>query len=771
MSFFFVAIMLSVIPATELFACGPYYPHGEAVRFQLLKPNGLGYEAFAPFYYSVRGVARMHSGKGKALTDMGRRKNVRLWQERPEEQIDRQTIYDALYKGEEEVGEGNPFLEYLENDPEAKAYLSFAKKCSEYNRFNSYDPWEKDFSIEDKERKKALIEKALTRAEELDDERLKLRYRFLAVRLAYYSKEKERVRELYEDHFRSREAQNILDHWARYFMTKSIKDGAERNYQAARVFAEAPDKRFKVHYCYDRSVPIEKTLGYADNQKERAAVWLLHGIVHPGPALKSIRKLYELDPGSKGLSFLLLRELNKLEDWIQTPYYTQLQPGLCMKRDRSDYETAGSTRERVEKDRRYAQKLLDLVENADISGTYDPSLWRTGKSYLQLMLRKPELAVEGAKRILKRTEDGHPLQKGVRRIKALARVAAQPEGEAALPSELEAILMRNEDHPRFIFAIARELEYKGAHIEGAVLLSAMSEREHRWGSDLYWRSKKRHHTLFQDFYSDYFYYVDATFSPEQTQKLIADVQEGKKREGEFAEWKYGRIGEELTRLHELMGTKWIRRDSLRKAKASFERVDDTLWQSEHYPFRHYFDKDPFSWEWYNNDISIRPDSLNKEKMTEELLEELALAKDPDHPDRDLAYYRVANAYNNMSYFGNAWMMRRYFRTIHRSRSGLIDDEEYARGKRAQHYYQKAAELSDNEKFSALCLAMAGMCRDRGLRKELREEYDDLSYTELLEKQEARNEYYQRIKADYPSGTYKDLMSKCLFSRYEKARFR
>ncbi len=767
-----IVILLLAMSPSEGIACAPFYPRGEVLRFQLLEPDHLGYEGYAPFYYSARGVPRMYAGHQEALTGMGRAKNVQLWQERTDGSLGRRAIRDAIYKEQEEVRADDPFMEYLKKkDPEAREYLAFAKKCSQYNRFNSYDPWEKDHSVQKQVKKEESIGEALERARSTDDGRLTLRYRFLALRLAYYCKDLERVRRLHERFFEGREEQHIIDHWARYFKTKAMEDGPERNHHAAQVFDRAPDKRFKVHYCYERSIPVGKTLELADNDRERAAVWALHGIVHPGPALESIEKLHDLRPGSKVLSYLLLRELNKLEDWVLTPYYSQFQPALCVHNDRSEYETAAQIQKRVASDRAYASELLEFIDSVDIPETSDPLLWRTAQGYLRLMVREPEDALQDLNTVLEREDGERRLARRVERIKAVCSIARQPEGDAELPDEIAPVLMRDEEHSDLIFAIARELEYKGNHTAGTIMLSKLNEVDQGWDGGHHWRTKERHQTLRADFYKDYFYYLDATYSPDQLRALMVAVKKGKERDDAFSQWKFSVLEKDLSRLHELMGTKWIRRDELRKARTSFSRVDDSLWQSDAYPFQNYFDKDPFAWEWYNTDISIAPDSLNKELMTEQLLEYRERAKDPDAADRDLAYFRLANGYNNMTYYGNAWMMRRYYWTGRRTRSGLLDDAEYARGKKAQHYYERAAELSDNQRFTALCLALAGICRDRGLSKELREEYDDLSYTELLEKQEARNPYYQRIKTDHPDGTYEDLMNKCLFSRYQEDRVR
>ncbi len=705
--------------------------------------------------------SRIYTGFRRfGMVRKGRAKNIQLWQERVDSSFDKNAIHDAIY---EDPPESHPFLERLEKeDPMARDYLAFAKNCSEYNRFNSYDPWEKRTVVQNRQKKNELIDEALKRAKKVDDKRLSSRYRFLALRLAYYCKGSPRVKAYYRDFFKDRKERNIVDHWARYFRTKMMEDGPLRNHNAAQVFAHAPDKRYKIQFAYERSVPIDETLEHAGNDQERAAIRTLHAIKDPGKALEEIRKVHELRPGSKGLSFLILRELNKVEDRIQTPYYSQFKPALCVHNEHSEYRTAELVRKRIERDRKYARNLLDFLGSADMEEVHDPHLWRTGRGYLQLMRRKPDKAIETLDELLEEEELDSAMRKNAERIRALARVASQPKGDAELPEELHPVLMQNQEHSRFIFAVARELEYKGAHTEGALLLSTLNAGQDRW-SDVHWRSRERHHTLYQDFYNDYFYYLDATYSPRQLNRLMADVEEGREEENSFSEWKYRVIEGDMTRLHELMGTKWIRRDSLFKAKASFERVDDTLWQSNHYSFQNYFDKDPFSWEWNNVDISIRRDSLNKERVLDRLLEHLEKASDPENPDRDLHYFKVANAYHNMTYYGNAWMMRRRIRT------GLIDDEEYFSGKKAESFYEKAAETSENEKFSALCRALAGICRDRVIWRRLKEQ--ELPYEALKKKRIAQNQHYNRLKEDYPKGTYDELMSKCLFSRYREARQR
>ena len=124
----------------------------------------------------------------------------------------------------------------------------------------------------------------------------------------------------------------------------------------------------------------------------------------------------------------------------------------------------------------------------------------------------------------------------------------------------------------------------------------------------------------------------------------------------------------------------------------------------------------------------------------------------------------------MSYYGNSWMMRRYWWSTNLVKSGLIDDEEFARCDLAKKYYKKAYDLSTNDMQKALCLRMMGRCEKYALFDE--HEYDwDFDYDRYggyLQLMFSKNKSYKTLENNYPE-EYSELISNCeSFSEYYAA---
>ncbi len=49
---------------------------------------------------------------------------------------------------------------------------------------------------------------------------------------------------------------------------------------------------------------------------------------YPGRSLSVIQKIYEAEPGYREIPFLLLREINKTEDWLVTGQVTGFKPAV-----------------------------------------------------------------------------------------------------------------------------------------------------------------------------------------------------------------------------------------------------------------------------------------------------------------------------------------------------------------------------------------------------------------------------------------------------------
>ncbi|MEI6815831.1 MAG: hypothetical protein WCL14_04410 [Bacteroidota bacterium] len=780
----FILISASSIGQT-LVACG-YYPYGEDVRFRLLNPYNFYYDDYSPFYYSsaifTPKSLEIKPSYQKEMINSLTKQNIELWRKRYNNIPEEKDVYEAIYLLKNEVdfpNDPNKFIQLLNKnkDYDAIQYLLFAKRCEQLNSMID-DPWERDEYARLPQRS-VLISQAIEKAKELKDVDLKHRYAFLAIRLSYYNEKSADITKIYDEFFGTNSPENIIDYWSLYFKALSLQEGPERNYLLSVVFQNAPDKRFMTNYHYEKSIAIESTLSYAKTNRDKAAVWLLAGIKNPAKAYESISNIYVLDPHSDGLSFLLLREINKLEDWIYTPYYTYFDPSISSF-DEGSNNSKDKNMDRVKNDREYARKLLDFVNSANLDKIENKILWKTAKSYLYFMIENYNSSLTEISSLQNGLKKEEVLYYQLETIKALCLTAKQENGKAEILDAVKPILMRQYDSSnyKFIFAVARELEYKRNTIDAALLMSKIGTNdkhpEYVFGREfdamILWKSKNGNNTLRDDYFYEYFFYMDAEYTPEQTKAVIDDVLSNNKTDA-FSVWKYENVKKDISRLYDLLGTKYMRKDDLDNALNYFQKVKDDFWHSKDQPYLVYLAANPFYTNMYNEHSITKADTVHYTKTTivQTLKNYLKKAEDPMNKDRSYYFFLVANCYLNMTQYGNSWMMKRYYWSSSEYKSNLEDDDEYFQCDLAKVNYLKANATSKNRKFAALCLRMAGRCEKYRLISTDTVERWNYKGDDFETKIFNNNLFYNQLKTDY-SEYYHDLISNCeSFDNYFNSR--
>jgi hypothetical protein len=769
----FILISASSLPAL---ACGPYYPYGETVRFSLFKPNVFQTKGLNAYHFSSEAF-----GADPESVRLGEEQNCALWQKRAPG-IPLSVIYDAVYhygEGTENNPLPNKFMRTLieQKDRQALDYLKFADQCSDFNTYYE-DPWERSEHSSLPQRGQ-LIRKALKSAAKTNDPELSLRYAFLAIRMAFYNDDHQQIVQIYDRYFAGHATETIIDYWSLYFRAVIETDQVRQNFMAAQVFVHAPDKRFVVQMLYDKEIPVKQTLGLAKTADEKSAVWALAAVRNHGRAFDNLRNVEQLTPKSEMLSLLLLREVNKLEDWIYTPYYSEFEPSLS---DVDDWNEPDPTLHgRVQKDRAYAQRLLDFVKTVEPAATENAQLWKSARIYLHFMVMDFGSSLDQIRELKTNGNVSRPIDEQLDVIRALCLNAQQPKDSAIILNEVKPVLLREyaRGNDRFLFAIARELEYKGNTTDAAILLSKIGQSRYYdadFGgiSEQYWKSRHGFQTLFYNVYYDYFFYLDAEYTPGEMKALISQVSAARP-DNPFEHWKYREMKQEIPRLYDLLGTKYMRKNQLRNAHSAFKSVNDTLWKSDFYPYKTYLNANPFYTNMYNEHTATQADKIryNKESLVHQLIEYLGKAENPKTEHRDYYYFLVANCQLNMTQYGNSWLMKRYFWSNAQSLTGLEDDGNFFYCDEAKKYYLKAKSVSKSTKFQALCLRMAGRCEKYKITYKLGQD-DNYAYDpdeDVDAKIFAANKYYKQIRSEYPDD-YEQLIGNCYsfdayFETYKK----
>lgn len=773
-------VFILILVSKSLFACG-FYPYGEELRFSFFRMADVRYYSYAEFDYSANSFTPKSVYRNFELLP-----NEKLWLNYCNNQVPVSDIRIVLSElGSKDIvsGSKNKWLQYLykNKDYEALNYLKFAKKCEFFNSWME-DPWERNEVMVLPKRTKTMNE-AIRLSGEAQKEEIKFRYAFLAIRLAFYNQDFEALRKVYDSVFKIRNNQNILDYWSLYFRSMAETEPALANFYAAQVFVNAPDKRFMIAQVYDSKVSLNSVLKFAKNDKEKANVYLLAGIKKHDKTIDYIEKVYGYNPNSEGLNFLLLREINKIEDWVFTPYYSLFSPSIETNNWEYEETSIQNILNRVEKDRVYAAKVLQFVAKTDLNKVADPQFWKTCKAYLLFVTKDYESSLSLVRELEKSLVKSDTLYNQLEIIKALATVAVQKNGEAVISPEIQPIILKNSNFNKFIFAIGRELEYKGNTSDAALLYSKMYGNEvsetHDYYEGSYWKTIKNKGDTYSDYYSNYFDYINVMYTPQQVEQLINDIRSNAAKKDEFSKWKYDLLKKKLPDLYDLTGTKYIRQNKLYKALASFKKVNTSFWNDRYSAWErseynwdgsNVFDKNPFFELKYTPEfIPVKdPILLTKTSITSQLIKYLNKVNDSNEKDKDYYCFLVANCYYNMTQYGNSWMMRRYSWTSYGNHSILEDESEYFQCDLAKKYYTLAKANAKTKKFKALCVRMIACCERNKLEYRYPYTYDG-KIEDHMAYLFSKNRYYSDLKNDYGSD-YIKLTSDCsCFKDYFKAR--
>jgi len=752
-------VFILILANNYLFSCG-FYPFGEETRISLFNPTLFGYNTYSNFNYS----SNLFSSNGEYNPKEFVESNTKLWFVYCRGKVDFSSIDIAVYQlKEDNINEHsqNKMIQYLhkQKDNDALNYLRFAKNCEFLNSWQE-DPWERNTYFAMPKRTE-LMNKAIEFANKVKNKELKRRYTFLAIRLAWYNHHFDKVQSLFASVFEKKSNKDILYYWSLYFKSISEVGRANTNFELAQVFANAVDKRFVCHQHFNSKITVEQTLSFTHTNKEIANVYILYGIEKPDKSLQYLKKIYALNPTSDGLSFLLLREINKIEDYVLTPYYTLFQPTLTYDYwgDKGNTSTR-QTLNRSEHDRLYAKEVLQFINSVNLGIVENPLLWQSCKAYLQFITRDYNACLTLVNQLEKSTTDKTILNQ-LQIIKAIALTANQANGSSKIPAEIQSTIIGNQKNGQFIFAIGKELENLGNTTDAALLYAKLDNSWHE-NSPVFWKNIKNKKHTYSDYFVDYFDYADAVYTPEQIQYLIDDIQKNKNNKDSFSKFKYEAVKDEITRLYDLLGTKYIRQNKLENASATFKKIDNRYWSRTYTAWGNdyqIFKQNPFYHLKYTPQFISPKDTirLNKFTITKQLIAYLHKAENKNEKDRDYYYFLVANAYYNMGQEGNISMMRRINGWSSYNLSIIEDEAEFRQSNLAKKYFLLAKQHAKTDKFKALCLRMVIRCEKNKILFNYYEDenYHNKDYDSIL----ATNKYYRELQLKY-TDYFNDLVSNC-----------
>ncbi|UUW07326.1 hypothetical protein NLG42_14555 [Flavobacterium plurextorum] len=711
--------LLLVLSFQVSFACG-WSVSPETSRLALFKAQREGFFKLTPFYYSADNYFSTNT-----ISDADQRLNCLEWKNKLGNNINPNDVYVILYETDSEqfetayenktlnkVFEKNTFIKtlLLPKNKQFLNYILFAKKL-EYNS-NTDVKWESwgQIGYESKDHKLAEVTDFEKKISSAKDPFLKQRYAFLILRYSFYDADPKEVIRLYDTYFEQNK-KTILEPWALYYKALCVENKILQNYLLSKVFNSCEEKSFAVLQHYDRKLTAE-TLALAQNDEERSVILAIESLRNPAPDLKSIKEIYELSPNSLFLSFLIGREVNKLEDWIFTPQYTNNGSPSVTFSDTNWYEDyAKAKAENFNKDILYLRELgyflisireqtsgeqKDYITAAIAQLCFIDDQIDEGKKYTSMISNKANASIQMQKNIqlalvslkqddLKNEKVQNQLYNYFNSVENLI------ETDNGLFKNLYSL-----------YRIASDEFYKKGDGAVAGLLSMKADI----------KNEGEYVSYNNPYFYSYIGYFDRKATIDDVDRLIALQQKTNKTPFE----KYicsGTIAPDINYYKDLKGTIAFRNNNLELAYQTFSSMPKDFWE-KNYEFKDYLNENPFTPKILQKQEERKFDyRFNKTDFIAKLIQ----LKKQNTASSNL---QLAHAYFNVSYLGNSWMMTAYDWS---SGGSYVDyvygdntekEKKYQNGnyhnlKMAKMYYEKAFKMSKNNNEKAMASLMIFEC--------------------------------------------------------------
>lgn len=203
---------------------------------------------------------------------------------------------------------------------DAKKYYQFAVEAELLGQSN-YNYWEP--APVDTAGLKSTAAEALQSALDENDSFLKLRYFYQAQKLNHYAGNYAEAKRIYEQYIVKTASASHVKGWA-----LALKAGEERRlgdtiqaaYLFSKVFAGYPERRVQAYRNYHYiDAPFDEVLELARTPEEKANLYAIRGFANPEIGTNDLEQVYTHAPSSALVGVLLVREVNKLEQYYLTP--------------------------------------------------------------------------------------------------------------------------------------------------------------------------------------------------------------------------------------------------------------------------------------------------------------------------------------------------------------------------------------------------------------------------------------------------------------------
>ena len=762
----FLVINLFIQSALPVFSCGFYETEADyqAMMFRAMLPN---MKCFMPFHYTTSGNYYTYNWYYNFTTDLSdndRYRNCSEWLAICDNSVFIQDISEIQYntKGDMFIKsyseksltddfKNNSFIEFLvkEENRELLDYMLFAKKMElteiyndrrfeewstssiyrrdgeyedgrtywdNYNEWDKYDRWDK---------KSELLQIAHTQLNKTSSPFLKQRYAFQVCRLKYQLGKTEDILQIFNQYFGKTDPNSLMSIWAAFFTGMSLEDD-NRYAFLIQSFMYSDEKKLRSVQQFDNFYNPDLL-----TKSEHSMAIIMTTLQDPGRVIDRIREAYTLDKNNKYIPFLILREVNKLEDWMITPLFygkysiTNTDVFTCDKKNGygyigneeeyySDFQKLRA--ENIRTDKQYLRELKTfLTEILPQSNGYIKDYYSICLAHLCLL---QENAAEANKYLSMISVNANPTIKLQQKLETIwLAIKTQDIHSEKFKSifmenisDLEKIKSPGYDNRTMLYtltlSLANEYFKKNDKVYGNLM---------RLKSNIYHNITGEWSDIMEDYYYarqayyfiEYFDYNATTSDIDQLIKLME-----KDNKTDFEKYLCKQPLPAVNVYKDLKGTLAFRNNDLQLAYETFSSMPEDYWQSSNgLYFNDYLNENPFEAKGLKDEKYRNFDyKFNKAEFVKQLID-LKKQSETDKNNRLDCYIKLGNAYFNVSYFGNSWMMTRYrWSTGYRYYADNMDClpqwyQNYLTASIARQYFETVLKETDNKEQSAYASLM------------------------------------------------------------------
>lgn len=631
------------------------------------------------------------------------------------------------------------------NSTEALNYLKYAKQCEPNAIGFRESAW--DELMRDSIEMKQLVDIGFRLYSESVNNFIKTRYAYQIIRLTHYLKDFNGTITLYDSLISPLNSQSIIKYWALSHKAGalwSIGEYAQSSYAFSKIFDECLSKRIlaEQNFKINEASLLNETLELCQNNHEKAVIWFLYS--YNNNDMRGLKRIYELEPESAYLEVLLTRAIENLEEDMFI-YVKDYEPSWSNNFTRMDHN-----------------QFIEFVKRvASNKNTKRPYFWEYCAGYLSLLkhdYKSMEIHFANSRSLL--TKDEGDLIERMKIIEVFAKVDGIKDlnliSESKIVDELKWLLRLNKRHSdeAFRWSMFKLADKYLAQKDTAKYLLCLGQKL---------SGANQNNTVSQ---------IDYKSNPRAVslKKLLGFFQNARyfSRESEY--YKVSKYDEFLIDnfyynykdLSEIDGTVYLANYDFESALSSFYYIKDELEMLPADPFQMNL-KDCHDCDARSLTVKLYTKYSFAKRMLE-LEKEVKITPQ----NRAENYFLLANAYYNLTYFGNSWMIIDFYRSYYEN----YYDPNYLDCSKAEEYYLKAMTVSNKKEFKAKCLFMAAKCEQNRfyIDKEIyksRDYYYSYDYESNAKiKKENYRMYFKNLKDEYSKTEfYKQALKECKYFNY------